>query len=149
MDFYSSISLSGTRSGFRIRIRIQSSNLNPDPTGSGSETLIKMYHTCGNYFLLWPLPHCGWKGNECRNYYNIFLVHDCMIVLSYLGPENLILSELMYSSLSRNILDTAPSQSRDWTLRPAFSSTTVQWTRARFFEAKIKYPIKKYPATLS
>jgi len=40
VDFYSSISLSG--SGFRIRIRIQPGNLNPDPPGSGSETLPKV-----------------------------------------------------------------------------------------------------------
>ena len=39
VDFYSSISLSG--SGFRIRIRIQSGNLNPDPPGS--ETLHVIY----------------------------------------------------------------------------------------------------------
>ena len=40
VDFYSSSSYSGSRSGFRIRIRIQSGNFNPDPPGSGSETLV-------------------------------------------------------------------------------------------------------------
>ena len=37
VDFYRSISLSGSGSGFRIRI--QQGNLNPDPTGSETLTL--------------------------------------------------------------------------------------------------------------
>ena len=41
VEFYSSISLSRSGSGFRIRIRIQHGILNPDPTGSGSETLLR------------------------------------------------------------------------------------------------------------
>ena len=52
MDFYSSISLSG--SGFRIWIRIQSGNLNPDPTGSGSETLALIAYTMT--FLMFQPP---------------------------------------------------------------------------------------------
>ena len=42
VDFYSSISLAGSGSGFRIQIRIQHGNWNPDPTRSGSETLERM-----------------------------------------------------------------------------------------------------------
>ena len=42
VDFFSSISRSGSRSGFRIRIRIQHGNLNPDPPGSAT---LSVYRT--------------------------------------------------------------------------------------------------------
>ena len=60
VDFYSSISLSG--SGFRMWIRIQPGNLNPDPTGSGSETLPGV-HRC---FFTYPPPgaHGGFEARH-------------------------------------------------------------------------------------
>ena len=61
LDSYSSISLPG--SGSRFRIRIQPGNLNPDPPGSGSATL---YISCRTYTVRnitgVPYPTC----RRCR-----------------------------------------------------------------------------------
>ena len=54
VDFYSSISLPGSGSGFRIWIRIQPDDLNPHPPGSGTlrnELLDMIFKKCCINFL--------------------------------------------------------------------------------------------------